>query len=86
MVPTEFMTAAVAMLTDALPEFLYFGDKLFTCHLIKVGVHSVVTTNSAVDSSRLDDLAAQRLRSPAAEARSDEGIQQHSCWAVRLSR
>ncbi len=60
MVPTEFMTAAVAMLTDALPEFPYFGNKLFTCHLVKVGVHSVVTTaSSAIESSRLGDLAAQ---------------------------
>jgi hypothetical protein len=42
MVPAEFMTAAVAMLLDALPEFLYFGNELFTCHLVKVGVHSVV--------------------------------------------
>ena len=36
------MTTTVAMLTNALPEFLYFGNKLFTCHLFKVGVHSIV--------------------------------------------
>jgi hypothetical protein len=48
MVPAEFMTAAVSMLTDALPEFLYFGNKLFTCHLVKVGVHSVVPAQQRV--------------------------------------
>src|SRR5215475_3001699 len=61
MMPTKFMTTAVAMFADAFPEFLYFGDKLFTCHLFKVGVHSIVPaqqTSSAVNSSRLDDPAA----------------------------
>ena len=29
MVPTEFMAAAVAMLTDALAQLLYFGYKFF---------------------------------------------------------
>jgi len=48
MVPAKFMTAAVAMLTDALPEFPYFRNKLFTCHLLKVGVHSVVPTQQRV--------------------------------------
>lgn len=42
MVPAEFMTTAVAMFANALPEFLYFGNKLFTCHLFKVGIHSMV--------------------------------------------
>jgi hypothetical protein len=42
MVPTELMAAAVAMLSDALPQLLYFGHKLFTCHLVKVGVHNVL--------------------------------------------
>src|SRR5688572_25245306 len=42
MVPAEFMTAAVAMLTDALPKSPYFGNKLFTRHLVKVGVHGFV--------------------------------------------
>lgn len=42
MVPAELMTTAVAMFTNAVPEFLYFGDKLFTCHLFEVGVHSIV--------------------------------------------
>ncbi|MGH2397369.1 MAG: hypothetical protein ACRDFW_10350 [bacterium] len=46
MVPTELMAAAVAMLTDALPQLLYFGNKFLTCHLVKVGVHNVVPTES----------------------------------------
>jgi hypothetical protein len=54
MVPTEFMAAAVAMLTDALPELLYFGNKLFTCHLVKVGVHNVVPKESVQRVQRLD--------------------------------
>jgi len=52
MVPTEFMAAAVAMLTDALPKFLYFGNKFFPCHLIKVGVHNVLP--SVIPSSYAD--------------------------------
>jgi len=48
MVPAEFMTTAVAMCTDALPEFPYFGNKLLTCHLFKVGVHSIVPTQQRV--------------------------------------
>ena len=39
MVPTELMAAAVAMLTDAFPQFLHVGNELFTCHLVKVGVY-----------------------------------------------
>jgi hypothetical protein len=39
MVPAEFMTSAVAMFADALPQLPYFGNELFTCHLVKVGVH-----------------------------------------------
>jgi hypothetical protein len=46
MVPTEFMAAAVAMLADALPQLLYFGNKFFACHLVKVGVHNVLPTES----------------------------------------
>ena len=42
MMPTEFMAAAVAMLTDALPQLLYFDNKFFMCHLVKVGVHNVL--------------------------------------------
>lgn len=42
MMPTEFMPAAVAMLTDALPQLLYFDNKFFTCHLVKVSVHNVL--------------------------------------------
>ena len=44
MVPAQIMTAGVAMFTDTLTQPLYFGDKLFTRHLIKIGVHSVVST------------------------------------------
>jgi hypothetical protein len=46
MVPAEFMAAAVAMLTDAFPQFLHFGNELFTCHLVKVGVHNAFPTES----------------------------------------
>ena len=42
MMPTKFMAAAVAMLTDALPQLLHFGNKFFMCHLVKVGVHNVL--------------------------------------------
>ena len=48
MVPAEFMTTAVAMFTDGLPEFPYFGDKLFTCHPFKGGVHSIVPAQQQV--------------------------------------
>jgi hypothetical protein len=48
MVPAELMTTPVAMLTDAPPEFLDFGNKLFTCHLFKVGVHSIVPAQQLV--------------------------------------
>lgn len=41
MVPAEFVTTAVAMLADALPKFPDFGNKLFTCHPVEVGVHGV---------------------------------------------
>jgi hypothetical protein len=44
MVPTEFMAAAVAMLTDALSQLLYLGHKFFTRHPVKVGVHNVLPT------------------------------------------
>ena len=58
------MTAAVTMLTDALPELLYFGNQLFTRHLIKVGVHTVVPASIQgvqwLVSSRQDGRAAQR--------------------------
>ena len=42
MVPTEFMAAAVAMPTDALPQLFYFDNEFFMCHLVKVGVHNVL--------------------------------------------
>lgn len=48
MVPAEFMTVAVSMLTDALSQLLYFGNEFFTCHPIKVGVHNVLSTKSLV--------------------------------------
>jgi hypothetical protein len=46
MVPTEFMAATVAMLAYALAQLLYFGDKFFPRHLVKVGVHNVLPTES----------------------------------------
>jgi hypothetical protein len=42
--PAQIMTASVAMFADTLTQLLYFGDKLFTRHLIKIDVHSVVST------------------------------------------
>jgi hypothetical protein len=36
------------MLTNAPPEFLDFGNKLFTCHLFKVGVHCIVPVQQLV--------------------------------------
>jgi hypothetical protein len=48
MVPAKLMTTAVAMFTNALPELPYFGNKLFTCHLFKVGVHSIVSAQQRV--------------------------------------
>lgn len=46
MVPAKFMAAAVAMFSDAFPQSLHFGKKVFTCHLVKVGVHNVVPIES----------------------------------------
>jgi hypothetical protein len=53
MVPTEFMAAAVAMLTDALPQLLYLDNKFFTCHLVKVGDHNVVPQKRIQSVQRL---------------------------------
>jgi hypothetical protein len=46
MVPTEFMAAAVAMRSDATPQFLHFGNQLFTSHLVEVSVHHSVPIES----------------------------------------
>ncbi len=42
MVPTEFLAAAVAMLTDALPQLFYLDNEFFMCHLVNVGVPNVL--------------------------------------------
>ena len=42
MMPTEFVAAAVAMLTDALAQLHYFRHKFFTCHLIKIRIQHVL--------------------------------------------
>jgi len=53
MVPAEFMTTAVAMFTDALPEFPYFGKKLLTCHLFKAVSIASFRHNNAFSGSFL---------------------------------
>jgi len=40
MVPTQFMSTTVTMLTHAVPQLLNFTDQFFTRHLIKVFVHA----------------------------------------------
>ena len=52
MVPAEFMAAAVSMHTDALPQLLHLGNKLFTSHLVKVGVHSVFRPSNAASKEK----------------------------------
>jgi hypothetical protein len=51
MVPAEFMTTAVAMLANAAPEFLYFSNKLLTCHLFKVGIHNIAPSQQGLQRS-----------------------------------
>jgi hypothetical protein len=41
------------MLTDALPQLLHFGNKFFTCHLVKVCVHNVLWCGKCSDQLRL---------------------------------
>jgi hypothetical protein len=43
------------MHTDALPQLLHLGNKLFTSHLVKVGVHSVFRPSNAA-SLHVDEL------------------------------
>jgi hypothetical protein len=38
MMPTEFMSTAVPMLTNALSQLLYLCDELIPCHLSKIFV------------------------------------------------
>jgi hypothetical protein len=65
MVPTEFMATAVAVLTDAFPQLLYFVNEFLTRHLVKISIHDVAPAEdclgfSGLVSSPTDRLAAQR--------------------------
>jgi hypothetical protein len=42
MVPAKFMKTAISVVTYALSQLLYFVNKFFTRHLVKVSVHELL--------------------------------------------
>src|SRR6266536_4142853 len=71
MMPTEFMAAAVAMLTGALAQLLYFRHKFFTCHLVKIRIHNK-TPFALVPRPLVRTLRVQMMQQSAqSEARRD---------------
>ncbi|MGI8745229.1 MAG: hypothetical protein ACR2NN_22185 [Bryobacteraceae bacterium] len=64
MMPTKFVPAAVAVLTDALSQFPDLGNKFFTCHLVEAGVHYVVPHKAfqQVQWTGVNGVAQSRVR------------------------
>jgi hypothetical protein len=60
MVPAEFMATAVAVLTDAFPQLLYFVDESLTRHLVKVSIHDVAPAEDCLGPLELEPASAGR--------------------------
>ena len=41
MMPAEFVSSAVSMFANTLPQFFDLGDQFIPCHAIEIFIHSL---------------------------------------------